>query len=252
VSALDGLREALPASARAGGRIARTGAVAFRTAMGIGGLRDGTGPDVRRARAAKLRELLAYVTALHGVDVEIEGIAPEGAAVLASNHVSWLDPLVLGGIVPCVPISKDGVASWPMVGAIARDLGVLFVERGNGRSGMRVLRGASRALGDGLAVLNFPEGTTTTGDGVLPFHPGLLWMAHDAEVPIVPVAISYDRPELAWVGDDSFLPHYLKLAGGTRSRARVRFGEPIAAGAWSASADLACAVRSSVLRLIGS
>jgi 1-acyl-sn-glycerol-3-phosphate acyltransferase len=218
-------------------------------AVKLGAIRRGAGPGVRRDRAALLRDLLARVTALHGVEVVVEGKAPDGAAVLASNHVSWLDPVVLGGLVPCVPISKDAVKAWPVIGAMARDLGVLFVERGNGRSGMRVLRGAARALEDGIAVLNFPEGTTTRGEDVLPFHPGLLWMARAAEVPIVPIAIAYDKPELAWVGDDSFLPHYLRLAGGARAVATVRFGAPIRPEAFLASADLARTVRNAVAAL---
>lgn len=246
------IQGAIPAPARASRRMVATGAAAARTALGLGALRRGTKPAERRERARRLMDLLARVTALHGIEVAVEGRPPQGAAVLASNHLSWLDPLVLGGLVPCVPISKDAVAAWPVIGAMAKDLGVLFVERGNGRSGMRVLRGAARALSDGIAVLNFPEGTTTRGDGVLPFHPGLLWMARSSEVPIVPVSISYDRPELAWVGDDSFLPHYLRLAAGTRSVACVRFGEPIWPGKFQVSADLACAVRSAVTALRGS
>ncbi len=193
--------------------------------------------------------LLERVTALHGIEVTVEGVRPAGAALLACNHLSWLDPLVVGGLLPCLPISKDAVAAWPVIGAMAKELGVLFVERGNGRSGVRVLRAAARALEDGIAVLNFPEGTTTRGDGVLPFHPGLLWMARVGEVPIVPVSISYDRPELAWVGDDSFLPHYLRFAGGARAHALVRFGAPIEADGWDVAAELACAVRSAVLSL---
>lgn len=247
---LRALPNVLPASARAGQRLIATGAAAAGTALRLGEVRRGAAPEQRRERAQRLSELLARVTALHGVSLEIEGRLPRGAAILASNHVSWLDPLVLGGLVPCVPISKDGVSTWPVIGAMARDLGVLFVERGNGRSGMRVLRGAARALSDGIAVLNFPEGTTTRGDGVLPFQAGLLWMARSQAVPIVPVSLSYDRPELAWIGDDTFLPHYLRLAAGTRACARVRFGEPIDPLGFETSADLACTVRNAVVRLL--
>jgi 1-acyl-sn-glycerol-3-phosphate acyltransferase len=251
VTALERVQGALPSTLRAGRRVAGTGLAAAGAAMRLGSLRSGEGPGVRRERAALLRDLLARVTALNGVQVLVEGAVPEGGAVLASNHVSWLDPVVLGGLLPCVPISKEAVASWPVIGSMARDLGVLFVERGNDRSGMKVLRGAARALRDGIAVLNFPEGTTTRGDGVLPFHSGLLWMARSAEIPIVPVAITYDRPELAWVGDDSFLPHYLKLAGGARAVAVVRFGAPIRPEAFAVRADLACTVRNAVATLRG-
>lgn len=249
MSALRLIQGALPATARTGRRVGATSVAAMGAAVRLGPLKRSEGPEARRGRAALLRELLARITALHGVEVEVEGPRPEGGAVVACNHVSWLDPVVVGGLVPCVPISKEAVAAWPVIGAMARDLGVLFVDRGNERSGMRVLRGAARALEDGVAVLNFPEGTTTVGDGILPFHPGLLWMARTAGAPIVPTYVAYDRPELAWVGDDAFLPHYLRLASGARARATVRFGEPIDPGGFAARADLACAVRFAVLRL---
>ena len=252
MSALRRVQEALPAVARTGRRIAASGAAAAGTVLRARRLQDGAGPESRREQAVRLRDLLARVTTLHGVEIDVEGPVPTGAAVLASNHVSWLDPLVICGLVPCVPISKEAVARWPVVGAVARDLGVLFVERGNGRSGMRVLRGAARALEAGISVLNFPEGTTTRGDGVLPFNAGLLGMARIAEAPIVPVAISYDRPELAWVGDDTFLPHYLRFAGGGRSVAHVRFGAPIDAARFGAGTDLARSVRNAVASLLAS
>jgi 1-acyl-sn-glycerol-3-phosphate acyltransferase len=171
--------------------------------------------------------------------------------LIASNHVSWLDPVVLCGLVPCVPISKLDVAAWPIVGALARELGVLFVERGDGHSGMTVLRGAARALEDGLAVLNFPEGTTTRGETVLPFRTALFSVAHSANAPVVPIAISYDPPELAWVGEERFLPHYLRLAAGRRARAIVRFGVPLPARAHADGAALAAAAREAVARLLG-
>lgn len=249
MTALERAQRAIPTTVRLGHQLAGTAAAAAETALRLGKIRRGGSAEERRERARRLRDLLARVTALHRVSVEVLGRPPEGPALVAANHVSWLDPLVLGGLFPCVPISKDEVAAWPVIGAMARDLGVLFVERGDARSGRSILHGAARAFADGLAVLNFPEGTTTPGDGVLPFHPALLWMARRAGVPIVPVAISYDRAELVWVGDDTFLPHYARLSSGAPAVARVRFGDPIDPQAYEVSADLACAVRGAVVSL---
>jgi 1-acyl-sn-glycerol-3-phosphate acyltransferase len=106
------------------------------------------------------------------------------------------------------------------------------------------------AFGHGLPVLNFPEGTTTRGEAVLPFHKGLFGMARNAGVPVVPIALAYDPPELAWVGDDAFLPHWLKLAGARRARAFVRLGVPIPPGAHGSALELARAARTEVARLL--
>ncbi len=242
---------ALPAAARAGGRIALTGATALGAAARLRRLDRGEPAALRRERALFLRDLFRRVAALHGVELHGEGVMPVGPALLASNHVSYLDPIAVGSLVPCVPISKLDVSAWPVIGGFARDLGVLFVDRCNGHSGMRVLRDAARTLADGVSILNFPEGTTTSGDRVLRFREGLFAIARSAGVPVVPVAVSYDPPDLAWVGAQTFLPHYLRLAGSARARAHVRFGAPLAPRAFGSPAALAVAAREAVASLLG-
>jgi 1-acyl-sn-glycerol-3-phosphate acyltransferase len=242
---------AVPAAARAGARIARASATALGAAARLRQLDRGDPVALRRERAYFLRDLFGRVAALHGIAISGEGPWPLGPVLLASNHVSYLDPIVVGGLVPCVPISKVDVSSWPVIGGFARDLGVLFVERGNGHSGMRTLRDAARALADGVSVLNFPEGTTTRGDRVLRFREGLFAVARSAGVPVVPVAVSYDPAELAWVDAQTFVPHYLRLAGAPRARALVRFGAPLSARAFPSAAALAAAAHDEVESLLG-
>ena len=119
--------------------------------------------------------------------------------------------------VPCAPISKLDVRGWPVVGRLAGRLGVIFYDRGNRSSGVEVLREAELALRDQVALLNFPEGTTTDGAGVAPFHKGLFGLAQRLGVPVVPVALRYQPADLAWTGDATFMPHYLRLAARGRS-----------------------------------
>jgi 1-acyl-sn-glycerol-3-phosphate acyltransferase len=100
-------------------------------------------------------------------------------------------------------------------------------------------------------VLNFPEGTTTDGRALLPFRRGVFGAARLAKVPIVPVAIDYESPSLAWVGDEDFLPHYLRTAARPRTAVRVAFGSPMQAG--RAARDdraVAAAARASIERLL--
>ncbi len=242
---------AVPAAARAGARIARTSATALGAAARLRQLDRRDPSALRRERSLFLRDLFGRVAALHGIEIRGGGPVPLGPALFASNHVSYLDPIVVGSLVPCVPISKLDVSSWPVIGGFARDLGVLFVERGNGHSGMRILRGAARTLADGVSLLNFPEGTTTRGDRVLPFREGLFAIARSASVPVVPVAISYDPPDLAWVDAQTFFPHYLRLAGSVRTCAHVRFGAPLAGATFPTAAALAAAARDAVESLLG-
>ncbi len=236
--------------ARTGTRVAAVGLATLATAARLRLLRSASIRDGARERALVLRDVSRRMLDLHGIELDTLGPFPLGPAILAANHVSWLDPLVIASLLPCVPISKADVSAWPVVGGIARELGVVFVARGDTRSGMRVLRATQTALGHGLPVLNFPEGTTTLGESVLPFRKGLFGIARSAGVPVVPIALAYDPPELAWVGDDAFLPHWLKLAGARRARAFVRIGVPILPASYGSAFELSRAARSEVARLL--
>jgi 1-acyl-sn-glycerol-3-phosphate acyltransferase len=187
---------------------------------------------------------------VHGFDVRVEGALPRRPAILVSNHVSYADALVLAGLGPCTVIAKGEVRGWPMVGAGADALGIVFVRRGDALSGARALRRAMRALDTGVSVLGFPEGTTSRGADVLPFRRGLFGLAQIMGVPIVPIAICYGSSELAWTGQSWFLPHYLSTAMRPRSLVRVRVGAPVVATAARSPEDLAHHVRSTIRSLL--
>jgi 1-acyl-sn-glycerol-3-phosphate acyltransferase len=189
---------------------------------------------------------MGRVVAAHGLRIRVEGVPRRGRALFVANHVSWLDPVVLLSLFPAVPVAKVEIAGWPVLGPIARRSGVIFVERGDTVSGLRSLFAASAALAQGASVLSFPEGTTSDGSSVLPFKPGLFAVARRDRVPVVPVAISYGDPGLAWTGDASFVPHYLRFASTAASAARVRFGSPLDARWFRNAAELARTARASV------
>jgi len=236
----------LARAARQGRRLAGTARTALDTARLAGRLASG---GRARDRAEVLSGAARRILRLHGIELMLSGPLPEGPALLACNHVSWLDPLVVAAAIPCLPISKAEVAGWPVLGRVARLLGVLFVSRGDVRSGASVAAAAERALGQGLPVLNFPEGTTSDGREVLSFRRGLFGIARRARVPVIPVALAYEPAELAWTGDQSFLPHYLRLAALPGARVALRFGPPIPCEA--EPEGLAHRARAEVVQLLG-
>ncbi|MEZ4250872.1 MAG: lysophospholipid acyltransferase family protein [Polyangiales bacterium] len=179
------------------------------------------------SRARRLAWVAEQMCALHGVDVIVRGRVPEGPAVYVANHLSYLDPLAIVTHAPSIAIAKREVADWPLLGDPMRRLGVLFVDRDSATSGARVLLQARRELLAGASVLAFPEGTTTRGDRVLPFRRGVFGVARQLRVPVVPVTLRYDTPEAAWVGDEAFLPHYVRTTTRTATRAYVRFDTPL-------------------------
>jgi len=202
-------------------------------------------------RAAVLGRASRRAMRIHGIEIEVSGPLPRGPALVVTNHLSYLDPLVLATLVDAVPISKADVASWPVFGRAARRLGVLFVARSEAHSRREVLRAAEQVLRDGAIVLNFPEGTTTDGSVVLPFRKGLFGVAQALGVPVVPAAIAYEPRELAWYGDDTFVPHYLRLATMRGARVVVKLGEPLPPRAYTTAGDLADAARARIISLLG-
>jgi lyso-ornithine lipid O-acyltransferase len=126
---------------------------------------------------------------------------------------------------------------------------VLFVERRSSPSRLAVLHEVERALGDGARVLNFPEGTTSDGATVLRFRKGMFGAAQRAGVPVVPVALAYAPRSLAWVGDATFVPHYLRLAALARPAVTVAFGEPLSSRSYATAEALAEAARDRIVAL---
>jgi 1-acyl-sn-glycerol-3-phosphate acyltransferase len=160
----------------------------------------------------------------------VVGPRPKGLALLAANHLGWLDPLIVGALHPCVALAKREVAEWPVIGSQARALGTVFVDRDDTMGRAVALRRARRAFLEGASVMNFPEGTTTRGDIVLPFRAGLFGVARDLGVPIVPVRISYDDSSMAWVDEETFLPHFFSVARRARAKVTVHLAPPLPCG----------------------
>ncbi len=236
------LRGALRAGWRGGGTV-------FATLAAIGA--SGRQPPSPAAAAARFYAITRELTALHGVRVDVQGELPTGPCVLVANHVSWLDCVVLGQLTPCAPIAKGEVASWPIIGRGAVALGVTFVDRARPMSGARALRRALRTLEAGVSVLNFPEGTTTDGSRLLPFRRGIFGAARLAGAPIVPIALRYASPQIAWTGGASFVPHYLRTAAGDGIAARLVIGSPILPWPRDAAGILATAARREIAALLG-
>ena len=177
--------------------------------------------------AKRMSWVAENVCALHGIQVIEQGYMPETPCVLVANHVSYVEPIALVSRFPATAIAKREVGDWPVVGPAVRSLGVMLVDRSSPASGARVLFEAWQRLRAGVSVVVFPEGTTTAGDDVLPFRRGIFGIAKLAGVPIIPVAIRYDGPDVAWLGDDPFLPHYLRTTARERTRCYLTYGTPL-------------------------
>jgi len=202
------------------------------------------------AKAARLREIGQWTCELHRIHVEVCGELPQSPVIVVSNHLGYIDPVVLCSLMHVSPIAKQEISSWALIGAPLDNLNVSFVRRSCPHSGARVLRRCLRSLQAGVSVLNFPEGTTSRGQGLLPFHLGAFWLSRHTGVPILPVAMDFEGADLCWVDDEGFVPHYAKLCLGSRRRnVRVTFARPLDPARYRSHLDLCWAARDAIFEV---
>lgn len=170
-----------------------------------------------------------WLCRLFGIRITVIGTPIRHRGVLmAANHTSYFDIIVLSGSARVAFVAKKEVAKWPFFGTLARMQETLFVERDR-RSQTGVARDEiAERVKQGDALVLFPEGTSSDGNRVLPFRSALMGAAEvelskDAQgrpvyVPVQPVSVSYvglngvpmgreNRPLYAWYGDMELVPH---------------------------------------------
>ncbi len=183
------------------------------------------GHDMRRALRVRKRWARTVLRRL-GVRVQLQTPLPQitGPALYVSNHQSYLDPIVVLREAEALPVAKAEVASWPLIGFAAKATGIMYVKRESKKSRFSTLMAIRQTLERGHSVLLYPEGTTQHGGATLPFRPGAFRVAAELGIPVVPIAIYYPDPADAWVGDDTFLPHFLRAFAKKYLDVRIAYG----------------------------
>ncbi|WP_372998496.1 lysophospholipid acyltransferase family protein [Marinobacter sp.] len=186
-----------------------------------------------------------------GLDIHQHGAPADSTVLFVSNHISWSDIPILGSLAPIRFLSKAEVGRWPVIGWLARQAGTLFIRRGGGQA-RRVRDQIIENLQSGENVLVYPEGTTSAGLTVLPFHGLLLKAAPESNTPIQPVTIGYrraGRPDhlAPFIGDDEFHSHLLRMLRQPSARVDVIFHTPVIASAETPTGEIAARLRDTVL-----
>ena len=129
---------------------------------------------------------------LLGVAVKVNGVPlQKGPLLVVINHVSWLDILVMLAAQPVCFVSKSEVRHWPIIGWLATNVGTLYIERTKARDALRVIHQIAESLKAGHLIGIFPEGTTSDGKSLLPFHANLMQAAIASGSPVQPVALRF-------------------------------------------------------------
>jgi 1-acyl-sn-glycerol-3-phosphate acyltransferase len=157
----------------------------------------------RKRLALKASWAAALLDAL-GVEVEADLTHAVPGALLVANHISWIDIYVINSVLPAAFVSKEEVRHWPLIGWLAAKNDTVFLRRGSRGHAKVINEQVAKILDKGKHVAVFPEGTTTDGRSLLPFHAALIQPALAAGRPVLPVAISYWELD----GQRSLAPRY--------------------------------------------
>jgi len=203
-------------------------------------------PGLARRRRVARTAARSFLTSI-GIPLRLEGaenLAIEGPCVVATNHASYLDAIVLTALLPpeFAFVAKRELEGSFIARVLLRRLGTLFVERFDASQGAAETRKALDAVQMGESLVIFVEGTFHRYPGLLPFRMGAFAVAVDARVPVVPVVIQGTRSILR--GDDRFV---------RRGSVAVIVAPPIApeGDGWHAGVRLRDAVRAAILERYG-
>jgi 1-acyl-sn-glycerol-3-phosphate acyltransferase len=169
----------------------------------------------RRRGVAGRRWARAVLAAL-GVRLVARGRLPHRRALLAANHISWLDIVAILAVAPARLLAKQEVRRWPLIGLLAAAAGAIFIDRSRPRRLPATVADIAAALRTGGVVAVFPEGTTWCGIGAAGcesagrFRSAMFQAAIDVGAVVVPLTLGYTAGRsgdgttvAAFVGDDT-------------------------------------------------
>jgi 1-acyl-sn-glycerol-3-phosphate acyltransferase len=185
-----------------------------------------------RQRADWMHFCARVVLSAMGIHYRVEGQPPTGSTLIVANHLSYLDIAIASVAVPCAFVAKQEIGSWPFFGPLAKMGGAIFVDRNSRVDAWETADEMALRLKERVPVVLFPEGTSTDGSEVIRFHSTLFAPAIEGRLPVVPAAIFYEMSgagterDLCWFGEETFLPHLLRVLEVDGFTAVVRFGTP--------------------------
>lgn len=202
-----------------------------------------------------------------GIRVEVRGKPVSGTqAVFISNHLSYLDVSVIGGVVQGCFVAKEDVRGWPIFGALSRLQQTVFITR-NARRVAEAVATLRAALEAGHRLVLFPEGTTSDGSAVLPFKSSSFSVLADPSlrhVVLQPMTVELlevdgrvvadggNRDRYAYHGEMTLVPHLLAFMALSGARVRLAFHAPLEGRQELSRKQLAAAAQVQVSRGLAS
>jgi 1-acyl-sn-glycerol-3-phosphate acyltransferase len=169
---------------------------------------------------AMLKPLLSAIYRIRAES--IENIPAEGPAIIAANHLSFLDSFFIPLVVPRRKVTylakADYFKSWKTAWFF-KGVGQIPTERGGGKQSRQSLEIALEVLEEGNLLGIYPEGTRSPDGYLHRGRTGVARLALAARVPVVPCGV---------IGTDDVMPKAARMPRlWGRPTVRVRFGKPL-------------------------
>jgi 1-acyl-sn-glycerol-3-phosphate acyltransferase len=200
----------------------------------------------RAGRRRAVRILARALLHASAMPVLVRGLEnfPQEPVIVAANHSSYLDAILLFATLPegLGFVAKRELGEHPIAGLLLRALGTRFVERADTERSVRDSRELSRLAERGESLAFFPEGTFTRAPGLLGFHMGAFVVSVNAGMPVLPVALRGTRSILR---DGDWFPRrgVIQILAGPLLRPQGKD--------WAAAVALRNRVRSEILGRCG-
>lgn len=214
----------------------------------------------RDGRNRLVRTVFRGLLRAFGVRLVVHGSlagTPGRGALVAHNHVSWLDTVAVNAVRPMRALAKKDIAGWPVLGGLVTAAGSVYVDRERLRTLPATVAELAEVMRGGGLVDVCAEGTTWCGEGPGPFVAAPFQAAVDAGVPVVPVALRYrtadgrETAAPAFVGSDTILDSVRRVAALRGLVVEVRVLPEIAPGTAAGRRELAALAEASVRSALG-
>ena len=186
-------------------------------------------PIVNQAKRVRCRQRWSLrLLSLLAVHIETTPFTAPAGCLIVANHISWLDIFAINAVRPSAFIAKSEVRGWPFIGWLSARHDTIFLRRGSHGHAREINAEIEALLHAGRDVALFPEGTTTDGSHLRPFHAALLQPAVETSRPILPLALSYHdsngnpSPAPSYAGETSLLQCFAAILSTRSLTARIQ------------------------------
>lgn len=135
--------------------------------------------------------------------IGLENIPKSGPLILACNHLSNFDPILMGGFAGkrrhSIYIMKKEISSWPFLGWLFKHYGYIYIDRKRKGGDLHALKEALKVLKNGESLALFPEGTRSKTGQIGKAKAGVGFLVYHSGAPIVPIRIvDSDKLPFKW------------------------------------------------------